>query len=496
LTDATTGTTTSTYRYTAYGQPDKTGTTGDDEVIDNDPAKNADIVNPYRFNSKRFDGASGTYDMGFREYNPSINRFVTRDMYNGALKDLALGTDPWTVNRYAFAAGNPITGIELDGHCPMADEGGCDSNSGYSGPVQPPVDTGSTPQPVTEKIGSRDVTATDESAYQHAYAVTKSKLIGDKGGQGQEYMVGCNSTETWVIAGGRRTTCGASDVWFSRLFAEEMCRQSGIECSAYNPTGTVSAIGFSDGNVPVGSGPGGTGTGGRSLSAGSCSFSGETLVEMGDGSRKPISQIKVGDEVLATDPETGEQVAKTVEQVFMHDDTVIDLVVDGEVITTTEDHPFWSVTDHRFERADELEADEDLLGADGRLLKVSGLKLGSQHEAFAYNLSIEGIHTYHVGDGSILVHNMCGIPLPSQVVGRTTPLTTSQAADVARYLGYSRTNYLVKGERVFQSGRSFIVQDTTAHNGGVWKIANSVDALSSKTTRTATTDALLNVIGR
>jgi hypothetical protein len=40
-------------------------------------------------------------------------------MYNGALADMNLGTNPWTGNRYAFAGGNPITGIELDGHCPI-----------------------------------------------------------------------------------------------------------------------------------------------------------------------------------------------------------------------------------------------------------------------------------------------------------------------------------------------------------------------------------------
>ncbi|TCC03977.1 DNRLRE domain-containing protein [Kribbella soli] len=123
LTDASTGATTSTYRYTAYGQADKTGTTGDDAIFDNDPAKNADIVNPYRFNSKRFDGATGTYDMGFREYNPGLNRYLSRDYYNGALQDLALGTDPWNTNRYAFAGGNPITGIELDGHYAIDDDG-------------------------------------------------------------------------------------------------------------------------------------------------------------------------------------------------------------------------------------------------------------------------------------------------------------------------------------------------------------------------------------
>ncbi|MGW6196975.1 golvesin C-terminal-like domain-containing protein [Kribbella sp. NPDC055110] len=146
LTDATTGTTTSTYRYTAYGQPDKVGTTGDDKFKDI-AADDADIVNPYRFNSKRFDGATNTYDMGFREYNPGLNRYLSRDYYNGALKDLALGADPWNTNRYAFAGGNPITGVELDGHCVMADEGGCDSGASYSGPIQPQQ---TVPQTTTE----------------------------------------------------------------------------------------------------------------------------------------------------------------------------------------------------------------------------------------------------------------------------------------------------------------------------------------------------------
>ncbi|TDO30238.1 putative RNase toxin 21 of polymorphic toxin system [Kribbella sp. VKM Ac-2527] len=82
------------------------------------------------------------------------------------------------------------------------------------------------------------------------------------------------------------------------------------------------------------------------------------------------------------------------------------------------------------------------------------------------------------------------------MTGKTTPLTTSQAADLAKTSGPRGAIYVVKGERVFQRGGSYIVQDTTAHSGGVWKIATSVKELGSKNTRTATTDALLNVIGR
>lgn len=151
----------------------------------------------------------------------------------------------------------------------------------------------------------------------------------------------------------------------------------------------------------------------------SCSFSGATTVLMADGTRKPIEDIEVGDKVIATDPETGEQLAKSVEHVWVHDDTVTDLVVDGEVITTTEDHPFWSDTDQRFERADALSAGEKVLGADGRMVTVSGPKVGTTREALAYNLTVAGIHTYHVGRSEILVHNTCSIFAGGSLNGRS-----------------------------------------------------------------------------
>jgi RHS repeat-associated protein len=114
LTDGT-GNAVATYGYTAYGSADESEYTGIDKPEAGTPEE-AEPYNAYRYNSKRWDAASGTYDMGFRDYAPALNRFTTRDMYNGALADMGLGTDPYTSNRYAFTAGNPISGIELDGH--------------------------------------------------------------------------------------------------------------------------------------------------------------------------------------------------------------------------------------------------------------------------------------------------------------------------------------------------------------------------------------------
>lgn len=83
------GDTRATYGYTAYGRDDKEAFTGIDKPDQQDPTK--EPYNVYRFNAKRFDPASGDYDMGFRDYDPGLNRFLSRDSYNGALADLDLG---------------------------------------------------------------------------------------------------------------------------------------------------------------------------------------------------------------------------------------------------------------------------------------------------------------------------------------------------------------------------------------------------------------------
>ncbi|WP_377271651.1 toxin C-terminal domain-containing protein [Peterkaempfera sp. SMS 1(5)a] len=70
---------------------------------------------------------------------------------------------------------------------------------------------------------------------------------------------------------------------------------------------------------------------------------------------------------------------------------------------------------------------------------------------------------------------------------------------MADYLGYRDTGQRLKGRKIFTNGKTFISQDIGngdgSHNGGTWKIANSIKALGGKSTRGATTDALLTPIG-
>ncbi|GAA4526914.1 golvesin C-terminal-like domain-containing protein [Amycolatopsis samaneae] len=117
------GDTKATYGYTAYGSDDKQSFTGIDKPKPQDPA--AQAYNLYRYNGKRYDPATGNYDMGFRHYSPGRNTFLTRDSYNGALSDLGLSTDPFTGSRYAFTGGNPVSRVEFDGHKPCGSAEDC-----------------------------------------------------------------------------------------------------------------------------------------------------------------------------------------------------------------------------------------------------------------------------------------------------------------------------------------------------------------------------------
>ncbi|MBE1605586.1 DNRLRE domain-containing protein [Actinopolymorpha pittospori] len=147
------GDTKATYGYTAYGNNDDAQFTGIDKPDTQDPTK--EPYNPYRYTAKRWDSSTASYDMGFRDYSPGLNRFLSRDSYNGALADMNLTTDPFTGNRYAFAAGNPITRIELDGHMNVADIsdlGG--SGSGDSTPTPTPSPQAAPPQPSDHGSGS------------------------------------------------------------------------------------------------------------------------------------------------------------------------------------------------------------------------------------------------------------------------------------------------------------------------------------------------------
>jgi hypothetical protein len=137
---------------------------------------------------------------------------------------------------------------------------------------------------------------------------------------------------------------------------------------------------------------------------------------LANGERRAIAGIEVGDEVLATDPATGETTARTVTKthVMLHDGDLLDLTVEDDdgrgVIQTTDRHPFWSVTDQWWEHAIDLDEGEQLRQDDGSnatVVKVTE-RPGRQD---MWDLTVEVDHNFYVdfGSGSVLVHNAGGM---------------------------------------------------------------------------------------
>ena len=155
-------------------------------------------------------------------------------------------------------------------------------------------------------------------------------------------------------------------------------------------------------------------TAGRDL-AESClnSFAADTPVTMADGTEKPISKVKVGDKVLATDPETGRTEARPVTALIQHSGkhTMVDLTLaDGSKISTTDHHPFWDATTRTFTEAIDLHVGDHVLSDNGSTLTITGAHVYDQ-SLTAYNLQIDGIHTYYAGNTPVLVHNsLSGVP--------------------------------------------------------------------------------------
>ena len=116
-------------------------------------------------------------------------------------------------------------------------------------------------------------------------------------------------------------------------------------------------------------------------------------------------------DVLAEDPETGERGPRRVTHVWEHDDTVVDLEIDGDLVTTTQDHPFWNATDGEWQEAQDVDAGDLVLTADGDLAEVGGLRLRTAGAPTGFSVTVDDIHTYfaRVGENDVLVHNTCGM---------------------------------------------------------------------------------------
>ncbi|MYS46090.1 chemotaxis protein, partial [Streptomyces sp. SID5998] len=152
------------------------------------------------------------------------------------------------------------------------------------------------------------------------------------------------------------------------------------------------------------------------------SFAPGTRVLLAGRRTKPIEDVRVGDRVVATDPESGRTVAEPVEATITGRGrkALVDVTVGrpaaghGGTVVTTDKHPFW-VADGRgaWRDADQLAVGMRLRTDAGKRARITATRAWNAPDQRVYNLTVAELHTYYVlaGDTAVLVHNagkFCG----------------------------------------------------------------------------------------
>ncbi len=144
----------------------------------------------------------------------------------------------------------------------------------------------------------------------------------------------------------------------------------------------------------------------RKLGARTCkvnSFSADTEVATPDGEEE-ISDIEIGDEVLAYDEDSGTTGSYKVTDTISHKDPVVfHVTLDGERLVTTKEHPFYT-RERGWVDAGKLRTGMQVRRLDGTYGVVDKVQAVHKPQRM-YNLTVEDAHTFFVGDEHWLVHN-------------------------------------------------------------------------------------------
>ncbi|WP_323181871.1 restriction endonuclease fold toxin [Streptomyces sp. NBC_01408] len=223
------------------------------------------------------------------------------------------------------------------------------------------------------------------------------------------------------------------------------------------------------------------------------SFPAGVRVLMADGTKKSIEDVRDGDTVMATDPQTGETAPKTVTATITtpDDKDFTDLTLTDDAnprgppaeLTSTYHHPYWSESRNQWVDAGELKQGEHLRQPNGTTLTVTSVR-NYPHAVTTHNLTVADLHTYYVLAGAtpVLVHNCGGMKASDQVRDLVGQGKMREAADVhyedqvrARTGG---TSQMINGREV-----DAVTSDALIQVKRTWTAVNRPKNFLSKSTR-------------
>ncbi|MEU5164422.1 polymorphic toxin-type HINT domain-containing protein [Streptomyces sp. NPDC020875] len=185
------------------------------------------------------------------------------------------------------------------------------------------------------------------------------------------------------------------------------------------------------------------------------SFTPGTLVLMADGTTKPIEEVKNGDKVLATDPETGETAVETVVSEIRGEGqkNLVEVTIDTDgsggsataTVTATDGHPFWVPELKEWIDATDLAPGDWLRTGSGTFVQIAAVERRTA-QATVHNLTVGDLHTYYVLAEAtpLLVHNCRGarfeVDSSGVVSDLENPVTATVPYNRATHYGGSQTD--------------------------------------------------------
>ncbi|WP_328401192.1 Hint domain-containing protein [Streptomyces sp. NBC_00390] len=148
------------------------------------------------------------------------------------------------------------------------------------------------------------------------------------------------------------------------------------------------------------------------------SFPSGTQVLLADGTHRAIEDIRVGDRVVATEPDRRLTSARPVTNVITTEDdkdfTRLTVTTDRgpATITATDNHPFWLADANRWTDAEDVRVGDELRSSTGSPLPVTAV-LDQRGRQRTHDLTVSDVHSYYVlaGQTPVLVHNSnCYVP--------------------------------------------------------------------------------------